>query len=261
MSNFDLKTLALPKWPQHLVTGVPVTVEQAKEIIRRTDIFFVLGYGGNNRDYDRRVRVALGMPEIWNDIHDRHSDGLLNGEEYRLALEKNSSHGDLFQSRWGTISTAYVHNNWISSCFVGGPSGWCHPDGQIGFVDNVGKWPSIADIEQDWGILAREFPFLDIGVTLFDGEQGEQRSPVVSMRVRNGAVTLVDPNETDVHAGHPPACRRAGAPDDPVAFLIANSGNLSREQGLPDEWIREWARNNRRVKPEDYWVNFSAQIV
>jgi hypothetical protein len=30
----------LPKWPQMRVEGVPVTLEQAKEIIRRTDTFF-----------------------------------------------------------------------------------------------------------------------------------------------------------------------------------------------------------------------------
>ena len=51
----------LPKWPRHLVTGKPLTVEQAKEVIRRTDTFFG-GWGGNNHDYNRWVRDAVGMP-------------------------------------------------------------------------------------------------------------------------------------------------------------------------------------------------------
>jgi len=33
---------SLPKWPQMLVTGSPVSEEQALEIIRRTDNFFRL---------------------------------------------------------------------------------------------------------------------------------------------------------------------------------------------------------------------------
>ena len=30
----------LPKWPQMYTTGLPVAIEQAKEIIRRTDSYF-----------------------------------------------------------------------------------------------------------------------------------------------------------------------------------------------------------------------------
>lgn len=32
-------------------------------------------------------------------------------------------------------------------------------------------------------------------------------------------------------------------------------------QTIKEEGVLLWASNNRRVKPEDYWVNFSAQIV
>ncbi len=38
--NANLLNRNLPKWPQMLVTGDSLTIEQAKEIIRRTDRFF-----------------------------------------------------------------------------------------------------------------------------------------------------------------------------------------------------------------------------
>ena len=46
----------LPKWPQMIVTGKRVTVDQAKEIIFRTDSFLsdASDYsGGNARNFNR----------------------------------------------------------------------------------------------------------------------------------------------------------------------------------------------------------------
>lgn len=39
--NTELMERSLPKWPQMIVTGTPVSEMQALEIIRRTDVFFV----------------------------------------------------------------------------------------------------------------------------------------------------------------------------------------------------------------------------
>lgn len=89
----------------------------------------------------------------------------------------------------------------VSSCFISGSHGWCHPGGTISFVDNVGKWPSVEEIKNDWEILAKAFPFLKMEITLMDKESCEEDSqPVVSMVVRNEEVTLVDLSERDVHA-------------------------------------------------------------
>lgn len=46
---------SLPKWPQMIVTGKPVTIDQAKEIIFRTDSFLTSSdefAGGNNREFN-----------------------------------------------------------------------------------------------------------------------------------------------------------------------------------------------------------------
>ena len=55
----------LPKWPQMLVTGTTLPAEQALEIIRRTDHFF-LGYSGNNYDFVSKARKLCYLPE-WPD--------------------------------------------------------------------------------------------------------------------------------------------------------------------------------------------------
>ena len=74
-----LKDRYLPKWPLMYTTGKPVTQEQAKEIIRRTDTFFI-GYSGNNRAYNQRVRRLLGMPPGFSD-HDEKWEKLSVSEK------------------------------------------------------------------------------------------------------------------------------------------------------------------------------------
>lgn len=247
----DLKSLGLPKWPKHVVTGKPVTVEQAKEIIRRTDSFFTNGYGGNNRDFERWARKLLGMPF---DQFDRPRTTLkADASEAEQAAERDRwraltaewrAQSDEFDARWQPVRTEYVRNTWAASSFIFGPFGWCHPDGQIGYIDNVGKWPSIEDVLADWTLLAATFPFLDVGATLYSGESCEDPiTPVVSFIVRDGTARVVDPLTHNVHAGHPPATRRADSSEDGTAAIVnAIAQDFFRnEQGLPMSWFEEWA--------------------
>lgn len=246
----DLMNQGLPKWPQHYVTGMPVTVEQAKEIIRRTDTFFTHGYDGNNHEYNRWVRQTLGMPPGWmdNESPPWPKDDAPESEKQK-AIEARRAHyaeerrlRELFEARWHPIDTQYVHNSWVSCSFIGGPHGWCHPDGQIGFTDNVGKWPSIEDVLADWQKLAEAFPFLDIGATLRNGESCEDDTQaVVSIVVKNGRAFLADPVTTDVHAAHAVAVRRSDSVGSSIDEFRKNMNNPFREQGISDEWIHEWA--------------------
>ena len=242
----DLLGLGLPKWPRHYVTGVPMTVEQAKEIIRRTDSFFVHGYGGNNHEYDRWVRKTLSMPPGWNDRPSRpypKEDAPQAEKNADLAARRAENAEDQrltegWEKRWHPLSTQYIHNSWVSNAFIGGPHGWCHPDGQIGFVDNVGKWPSVEAIFEDWKVLAEAFPFIEIAATLFDGESCEAGTrPIVSMVVRESKVTLVDPADVNVHEKHPKALRRADGAVDATVEFISSMNTVWREQGLPDGWV------------------------
>lgn len=207
----------LPKWPQMIVTGRPVKEVQARGIIRRTDTFFTHGYTGNDHEWDDEVKKAVGLPigRPSLDVYDQE---------------------DAWKRKWECVSTQYVHNSWISCPFIFGPHGWCHPDGQIGFEDNVGKWPSVIDILEDWSELAREFPFLDLGVTLMNLESGENdKRPVVDMRVRDGRVSLLEIG-SDVHGSRVPA------PTERKSLgLMLHGRHRQRESAIPEAWLPVWA--------------------
>lgn len=248
LTHEQLLNQGLPKWPQHVVTGVPVSVAQANEIIRRTDTFVTHGYGGNDRDFERALRKKLGFPPSWDDYEGTSPSPWADS----VWREKQHEATEAFNERWRPVSTEYVHNSWIACAFIGGPHGWCHPDGQIGFIDNVGKWPSVENVYDDWKKLAEAFPFIDVGATLKNGEEGFEGSDVsvVSFRVRNGTVTLVDPSEEDVHKGHPEATR-GGLGDGRYELLYAQNHDPLRQAAtgrryaseghIPDEWLVEWA--------------------
>jgi hypothetical protein len=217
----------LPKWPQMLVYGEPVTVDQAKEIIRRTDFFFFIPQHGNDPAYIRRVNRALGIPH--EELGQRDPTLWERHEEWR--------------EDWGFVSTEYVHNDWISCSFINGPHGWCHPDGTIGFRDNVGKYPSGEDILRDWCLLASEFPFVDLTVVMMDREESEEeeRIPVMGFRVADGLVEVFDPKIEP-----PDYSRELPSFDIEKEFERTPMFSRDREHGIPWSWIKEWRDNHRR---------------
>lgn len=144
----------LPKWPQMIVRGTAVTVEQAKEIIRRTDRSFTGTLSGNDHATNRVIVKKIGMPAgTFYDPRDR-------------APNYDWDAVETFRTAWGAIYTEYVTNDWIACSFIGGPHGWCHPDGTVFFSDNVGKYPGVEDVARDWAAILSEFPFLDLTATL-----------------------------------------------------------------------------------------------
>lgn len=209
----------LPKWPKMLVTGEPVTVEQAKEIIRRTDQTFAYITPGNDRAFSKWVFQTVGAPF---------------SEPFSAPFHVQ----DRWRTDWGFITTSYVHNDWITCSYIDGPHGWCHPDGQIGFVDNIGKWPSVGEVVDDWRTLQAVFPFLKVGVTLYSGEWCEEDiHPLVSFQVGPWGVETVDPKEVNVHEGHPEATRA------PVGC------GLHSNCAIPREWIEDWGAEFKKENP------------
>lgn len=222
--NGGLLNRGLPKWPQMIVTGEPVSAEYAKEIIARTDSFFSSHgewAGGNMREYNEFAQRTLG-------IQDKNAEEL---KDYPVMREAH----DNWKEKWGYIDTNYVKNSWLSCNFIFGAHGWMHPDGNIGFVDNVGKYPGIEDIYCDWVRIAREFKDLSIDVTLMSGESCEEDcEPVVSMMIRDGIVLLIDPHEKELHKGHTIKHR---SDDDFTKAMSKVAGERSPELGLVDEVV------------------------
>jgi hypothetical protein len=185
----ELLNRGLPKWPQMIVTGPRIREDLALEVIRRTDSWFVSGSGCNDHDGDRRLARRFRMPH-YHDYADKHPEGF----DWRVHWDRC----ERWKTAWGVIATEYVHNSWIGCSFIHGPHGWCHPDGQIYYIDNVGKWPSIEEIRTDWQTLATAFPFLILTVTLMSGEGCEDYTrPVVAIAVADGQVKLMEPDVGD----------------------------------------------------------------
>lgn len=241
----NLLDRGLPKWPQMLVTGPPIAQTQALEIIRRTDSFFSFPHGNDHAFVEEAIRL-IGFPKEPVDPRRKGSDPKIE-EEFFDAFHKFWENQAQWKEDWGHLGTQYVRNDWVSSCFISGPHGWCHPDGTISFADNVGKWPSLKEIKNDWEVLAKAFPFLQVEITLMDKESCEEDSqPVVSMVVRNEEVTLVDPAERDVHAG---AGRMPVVPKDlDVGFFMLPPA--LREHAINLEQVKAWGDLFREEFPK-----------
>lgn len=216
----DLAVGSIGKWPQMLVTGADVTIEQAKDIILRTDRFLVSPSrysGGNNHKFNQLYREQSGLSSLSGD------DGIPVDHERLAELHKVL----------GVVATEYVTNDWASCSFIGGPHGWCSPQGKISFADNIGKYPSLEEVYEDWCAIATAFPYLDLHVTLMDGESCESdTSPVINFRVINGTVRPEAPN-IEVHGDVPDR--------ELTTEMIEAVVNGRNEIGLPLEWYDDFA--------------------
>jgi|688.fasta_scaffold00172_182 hypothetical protein len=198
---------SLPKWPQLLVVGKSITQEQAKDIIFRTDSFFTDTYcyaGGNDQSFNKWYRETANI----------------STDDWNLS--------DYLREKIKFLSLRYLSNNYGSCSFIFGPNGWCNPSGNIYYSHNIGKWPEVSEVYDDWVQIAEAFPFLQIEATLFDGEECESyTSPICTFIIENGTVTLGAPqtNITDEKFTR----------DKPKVNAIGG------EKGLPRSWYVDYA--------------------
>jgi len=140
----------LTKWPLLLVTGQPVTEEQANEILIRTVNPWVLAV--NDRAWNATVARILGI---------------------ELNDHGHFTHGSITEAceRLKTIELEFLYNSRVSSAWIGGPHGWCDWDGRIGCSNyNIGKWPDAESVTEEWQRIAEAFPYLDLTAQLVTGE-------------------------------------------------------------------------------------------
>lgn len=81
---------------------------------------------------------------------------------------------------------------------------WCHPNGNIGFIDASTKPLDQLSLKEDLVKIMVAFPYLQFGVTLMSGIPGKYNAPVAQFIIGNNKVskTTVSP-----HFGHPPPKR------------------------------------------------------
>jgi hypothetical protein len=177
----NLAGRALPKWPAMTVVGERVTPEQAEDILLVTNNWWHMC---NDHAWEREVYAAVGL----STNIDRFDSAFL-AELQQLC------------DRLGVLSLGYLENARIMSAWIGGTKGWCDWNGQI-FTNNynIGKWPSIEDVHDDWVQIATRFPFLNLKCQLWNKEASEEGEthPVVQFDVRDGKVLLREPENLGV---------------------------------------------------------------
>ncbi len=166
----SIEWLGLTKWPGLIVTGKRITRKQAAEILIRTDSWWL---SSNTKWYEEKVRKLLNLPE---DDVDRQRQFLMDIK----ALELN-----------------YLNNSQILSCSIQGPHGWCDWKGNIGCSSyNIGKWPTVEEVKEDWVKIAQAFPFLHLKCQLLNDEtcSDAELYPVVQFNICNGKVRVKTKN-------------------------------------------------------------------
>ncbi|MGW4731774.1 hypothetical protein ACWEQC_21870 [Streptomyces shenzhenensis] len=163
----------LTKWPRLLVTGEPITPEQADEVLIRTANPWLLQV--NDRAWNATVARVFDL--------DATEYGHATAESTRAAVE-----------RYGFLDLTLIYNSRIGSSWIGGPHGWCDWDGRIGCSNyNIGKWPDVEDVTEDWELIARTFPYLDLTAQLVTDEGAGHVA--AQWRVKDGTAELRAPGE------------------------------------------------------------------
>jgi len=196
MDKENILEVNLPKWPGLIVKGKSVTKDQAKEILVRTDSF---SFYCNDREWEKTIdKLIFGQIGHYLDV---------NTLEEKLKKEFNlNNHLEvydfkevLYAKKYRRISGLYYLNNHrIASSWIGGPHGWCSWDGNIGCNNyNIGKWPDAREIYDEWIIIAKEFPFLNLKCQIINSEISEdcEKIPVIEFEIKKGKVRAYKPKE------------------------------------------------------------------
>ncbi|CAH6419301.1 Hypothetical protein HVR_LOCUS502 [uncultured virus] len=168
-----------------IVSGDEVTPDHAAEIIIRTsDLYFC----SNDNDWRRMLHGYLGI------LPEKESNGYVF-PDYNKQKK--------LESELGILKLEYLQNDQIASSYIGGPHGWCSWDGIIGTDGyNIGKWPSVDTVFNEWTRIAEAWPFLKLRCQLWNCEcdsdhddDDEPAEPIVEYLIENGTVTMVDPTQ------------------------------------------------------------------
>jgi hypothetical protein len=205
---------SLIKWPALIVMGKKVTPEQAMEILIRTDSWW---FSGNDHHLEKQLKEIAGL------YLDKD-----NCEDWRTAHDLDQ----VVKEAHGVLDLEYLTNARIVSSWVGGPHGWCDWNGNI-FCNNynIGKWPSVKEVYEEWEKIAAAFPYLDLRCQLMNCETSEDDpQPVVEFVVFGGKVHLVEPEALML----PPAFDIAGA-----ALSVFTLSSGQREFGTTIEQFKK----------------------
>lgn len=212
----------MTKWPRLIVVPESghemVTREQANEILVRTNSPHLFS---NDKVWERAVGEVLGHPHLDNRM----------GPEPGAAMAWIEAERE-WMAGLGMLELHYLVNSRIVSAWIGGPHGWCDWDGNLGCSTwNIGKWPEVEEVTEDWEKIAAAFPYLDLHAQCVANEgEGEVAA---QWRVTGGRAALVEPIEQFT-------ARELGEAD--FLFRMIGGG----ERGVSLERLREAAAQLKR---------------
>ena len=176
----------LPKWPAMVVKGEPVTKEQAMEIIVRTGNIY---FSCNDKEWNMFLNYIY---YDLDDMYDDHFKGIAKELNVKETDTKVYEYISKKIKELGVLDLEYLRNERVASSWIGGPHGWCNWDGKI-FSNNynIGKYPTVEEVTEEWNKIAKAFPFLDLECVLYKGETSEEENePLMQFTVKNGEVNV-----------------------------------------------------------------------
>jgi hypothetical protein len=210
----DALNVDLTKWPHMVVAGRAVTKEQAAEIIIRTTS---LWFSSNSTSVEKELYKIID--KTFGFEYNPKTDGTI----FDQAFNRKSQQSD-FLKHFNKLDLCYLQNHRVLSCWVGGPHGYLNWDGTVGCNNyNIGKWPSVTEIYNEWELIAETFPYLDLQCQLMSGESCEEdTTPVIEYIIKEGKVEVKIPTEKLVSNVHYV---------DPTDIMIQNMYSSTRELG------------------------------
>lgn len=206
--------ISLPKWPHMIVAGKAVTKEQAAEIIIRTTS---LWFSSNSKNVERELYKIID--KTFGFEYDPKPNETIFDQEFN----RNSQRRD-FLKHFNQLNLDYLQNHRVLSCWDGGSHGYLNWDGTVGCSNyNIGKWPDVTEVYNEWETIAKAFPYLNLQCQLMSGESCEEDStPVVEYIVKEGKVEVKIPTEKLL----------SNVPYvDATDIMIKNMYSLTREVG------------------------------
>lgn len=178
----QLEAVISVKWPALVVVGQPVTPDQAAEILVRT-ASWPLSTNAHSHD-----RLFNGLAGYEGYSYDRPVEDDI---PWQVRIQKNNAASKALR----ILPLHYLLNYRLTSSWIGGPYGWCAWSGHIGCcTHNIGKWPSVEEVTQEWEVIAAAFPFLELRAQVFSGENGEEGTrPTAEWVVSGGKVVCGPP--------------------------------------------------------------------
>ena len=148
----NISTITLPKWSAMIVEGDSVSPELAAEILIRTDSnlpYFT--YAGNDTQLGDELIAIFNVPTRAKLI-----------EYYKLNKLKD---------KLKVLHLNYLTNDRIVSSWVAGLYDWVNWYGTVDSRNyNIGKWPNVDSVLQDWQAIATAFPSLKLTCWLYSKE-------------------------------------------------------------------------------------------